>query len=675
MAYKIAKLVSDYVSPGIYVNRLELGDAMFGGPVDLRFIGEPGWIENAHSVFFGVNGRDAYYPTNTGGLISTSDTGDLVFFDPSNDVGRTLSQLYAGAGLWEVGGAYAKLSIARPLDIGEQNIDNVGERIQFDTSQIYSKIQFHGTADALIYTHTEAPDPVVDRWDFFINDVSRLTVGVAGIDAWVPLDMNGEKITGLPAAGAAGEAIAAGTDGYIPLANVPLGAPGVKGDILIGTEAGCGTLYTTANNGHVLTLDDTETLGVKWAAGAGGVTDHGALTGLADDDHTQYLLATGARAMSGNLDMGGGVGSNDIVNVIRVAGRTASTLIIDFRGDDLNDIFFDTSNRLSYRAANKHVFSIGSDAICEVHATGIELDTGLNFIADGGKVTGLTSATADGDAIAAGTDGYIPLANVPLGAPGVKGDILVGTVAGCGTLYTTANNGHVLTLDDTETLGVKWAASSGGGLWEDMGSYVRLLVADDVDFRAKNILHLASARSEFAAGMTIFDSNGATKAYLGTNSYALSAVADISMGTSWRVKNLADPASARDAANQQWVDAHNWAATDITSGTLPVSRGGTGVTGDTYDADKVDGWHVVRLSGAQQTIPNGSGYNWYFTISSGTSMTVVPGISMNLDQGWYSGLTTYVYQDQFGASGIKIVVWNASGSSRNISMEAIVIYY
>lgn len=483
MAYKIAKLVSDYVSPGIYVNRLELGDAMFGGPVDLRFIGEPGWIENAHSVFFGVNGRDAYYPTNTGGLISTSDTGDLVFFDPSNDVGRTLSQLYAGAGLWEVGGAYAKLSIARPLDIGEQNIDNVGERIQFDTSQIYSKIQFHGTADALIYTHTEAPDPVVDRWDFFINDVSRLTVGVAGIDAWVPLDMNGEKITGLPAAGAAGEAIAAGTDGYIPLANVPLGAPGVKGDILIGTEAGCGTLYTTANNGHVLTLDDTETLGVKWAA------------------------------------------------------------------------------------------------------------------------------------------------------------------------------------------------SSGGGLWEDMGTYVRLLVADDVDFRAKNILHLASAQSEFAAGMTIFDSNGATKAYLGTTSYALSAVADISMGTSWRVKNLADPASARDAANQQWVDAHNWAATDITSGTLPVSRGGTGVTGDTYDADKVDGWHVVRLSGAQQTIPNGSGYNWYFTISSGTSMTVVPGISMNLDQGWYSGLTTYVYQDQFGASGIKIVVWNASGSSRNISMEAIVIYY
>ena len=36
----------------------------------------------------------------------------------------------------------------------------------------------------------------------------------------------------------------------------------------------------------------------------GGVTDHGALTGLGDDDHTQYLLIDGTREMTGNLDMG-----------------------------------------------------------------------------------------------------------------------------------------------------------------------------------------------------------------------------------------------------------------------------------------------------------------------------------------------------------------------------------
>jgi hypothetical protein len=36
-----------------------------------------------------------------------------------------------------------------------------------------------------------------------------------------------------------------------------------------------------------------------------GVTDHGDLTGLANDDHTQYLLVNGTRALTGNLSAGG----------------------------------------------------------------------------------------------------------------------------------------------------------------------------------------------------------------------------------------------------------------------------------------------------------------------------------------------------------------------------------
>jgi len=52
----------------------------------------------------------------------------------------------------------------------------------------------------------------------------------------------------------------------------------------------------------------------------GGVTDHGALTGLADDDHTQYLLVNGVRAMTGDLDMGG----QDVSNVGTVDGRDVS---------------------------------------------------------------------------------------------------------------------------------------------------------------------------------------------------------------------------------------------------------------------------------------------------------------------------------------------------------------
>lgn len=38
-------------------------------------------------------------------------------------------------------------------------------------------------------------------------------------------------------------------------------------------------------------------------ASGGGVSQHGRLTGLADDDHPHYLLINGSRAMTGNLDL------------------------------------------------------------------------------------------------------------------------------------------------------------------------------------------------------------------------------------------------------------------------------------------------------------------------------------------------------------------------------------
>lgn len=51
--------------------------------------------------------------------------------------------------------------------------------------------------------------------------------------------------------------------------------------------------------------------------GGGGVTDHGQLTGLADDDHVQYLLANGTRAVTGGFAVGaptGGIPSTGFVN-------------------------------------------------------------------------------------------------------------------------------------------------------------------------------------------------------------------------------------------------------------------------------------------------------------------------------------------------------------------------
>jgi hypothetical protein len=78
---------------------------------------------------------------------------------------------------------------------------------------------------------------------------------------------------------------------------------------------GGGTLHALATvsvNGFMSAADKSKLNGIA----AGAVADHGALSGLADDDHTQYLLISGTRAMSGNLDLG----TNNIVNVGEVNG-------------------------------------------------------------------------------------------------------------------------------------------------------------------------------------------------------------------------------------------------------------------------------------------------------------------------------------------------------------------
>lgn len=68
-----------------------------------------------------------------------------------------------------------------------------------------------------------------------------------------------------------------------------------------------------SDDGVFMTCANKQTL--HWAGGGWACTnvlnDHGALTGLNNDDHIQYLLADGTRTMSGTLNLGG----NRIVNL------------------------------------------------------------------------------------------------------------------------------------------------------------------------------------------------------------------------------------------------------------------------------------------------------------------------------------------------------------------------
>lgn len=70
-----------------------------------------------------------------------------------------------------------------------------------------------------------------------------------------------------------------------------------KGDLISASAENVPLRLPVGSNTQVLTADSAEDTGLKWVAtGSVGITDHGALTGLGDDDHTQYILETLAAA-------------------------------------------------------------------------------------------------------------------------------------------------------------------------------------------------------------------------------------------------------------------------------------------------------------------------------------------------------------------------------------------
>jgi|GEM_PF-1716592 len=77
-------------------------------------------------------------------------------------------------------------------------------------------------------------------------------------------------------------------------------------------------LIVEQGNGIVSVVDERTPTGT--GAGGTGITVHGLLSGLDADDHQQYLLVDGSRAMSGSLDVGG----SSVTNVNLVDGVDVS---------------------------------------------------------------------------------------------------------------------------------------------------------------------------------------------------------------------------------------------------------------------------------------------------------------------------------------------------------------
>lgn len=113
---------------------------------------------------------------------------------------------------------------------------------------------------------------------------------------------------------------------------------------------GTAWVFATPNEGFMTRVMDEDIFylydGAAWGQFL-SITDHGALSGLADDDHTQYTRADGTRAFTGSQSFGGfnitNVGTVDGVDVSAHAARHITGGADEIDGDQI-DIDFTPSN-------------------------------------------------------------------------------------------------------------------------------------------------------------------------------------------------------------------------------------------------------------------------------------------------------------------------------------------
>ena len=212
---------------------------------------------------------------------------------------------------------------------------------------------------------------------------------------------------------------------------------------------------SSPQDGHVLTYDSGTGEGVNEAPVA-GVTDHGALTGLADDDHTGYLLATGSRTGASSAAQPFTVG-------ISLADTTTATTGVIFKSGTpwAHNFHHPTGDTAIPVGGNIFIggagnFTMGSTATNIAHGSynvaigsvGLAANTtGARNVAIGGSLnantTGYENMSIGSNSMMACTTGYVNTAVGSLSLRFLTTGNLNTSIGGSSAYSITTGNGNV----------------------------------------------------------------------------------------------------------------------------------------------------------------------------------------------------------------------------------------
>jgi len=242
---------------------------------------------------------------------------------------------------------------------------------------------------------------------------------------------------------------------------------GFNGDISYRKVEGSGTVqYLKENNSWTAISSSGEMPPIRVAGGGGGggssssgVTSHNDLTSLSTDDHVQYLLIDGSRAMTGDLSLGGGDGALTFTvageNSIKIPDNQASALIIEEANTAyLTFVTTNSGEKMQFHKALDidAVSDFGSNAM-----TNVNIDSGA---IDGTAIGANSHSTIKGTTIDATTDFTID--GLVITADTITNDAAL-TVDAAGDIILDANSGvtKFYLAGDTDDLCTLTVAANG----------------------------------------------------------------------------------------------------------------------------------------------------------------------------------------------------------------------
>jgi hypothetical protein len=235
-------------------------------------------------------------------------------------------------------------------------------------------------------------------------------------------------------------------------------------DIKVPKENAGGTFDEIALAASDLKLGTTANLPLR--TGTNGVIEAGAFGTAAGS----FCEGNDAR-LSDDRDPNLHAASHEVNGADAVACVTQALQLGDNANPDPNDtgswaLKYDSSQEQAWSIGDKPQFlaELGAAASGSITSSGLTQSTARIL----GRTTASTGAVEEiqigsGLSLSAGELSSTVSAGIPATLLDAKGDLIVASAADTAArLAVGGTNGHVLTVDSTETLGVKWSAASGG---------------------------------------------------------------------------------------------------------------------------------------------------------------------------------------------------------------------